>query len=82
MPQNSSIKRELISDVLYFVHAESIIVTYEDVTWVMGKTVLVVEDDVDLIGIYKEILELHEFDVQTALNGEEGSKNSSKQSHL
>jgi len=38
----------------------------------MGKTVLVVEDDVDLIGIYKEILELHEFDVQTALNGEEG----------
>jgi DNA-binding NtrC family response regulator len=38
----------------------------------MGKTVLVVEDDVDLIGIYKEILELHEYDVQTALNGEEG----------
>ncbi len=38
----------------------------------MGKTVLVVEDDIDLIGIYKEILELHEFDVQTALNGEEG----------
>jgi len=48
------------------------IVTYDDVIWVMGKTVLVVEDDVDLIGIYKEILELHEFDVQTALNGEEG----------
>jgi len=58
--------------VLYFVHADSIIVTYESVTWVMGKTVLVVEDDVDLIGIYKEILELHEYDVQTALNGEEG----------
>ena len=58
--------------MLYFVHTESIIVTYDDVTWVMGKTVLVVEDDVDLIGIYKEILELHEFDVQTALNGEEG----------
>ena len=38
----------------------------------MGKTVLVVEDDADLIGIYKEILELHEYDVQTALNGEEG----------
>ena len=38
----------------------------------MGKTVLVVEDDVDLIGIYKEILELHEFDVDTASNGEEG----------
>ena len=38
----------------------------------MGRTVLVVEDDVDLIGIYKEILELHEFDVDTATNGEEG----------
>ena len=40
----------------------------------MGKTVLVVEDDVDLVGIYKEILELHEFDVDTAANGEEGVK--------
>jgi len=38
----------------------------------MDRTVLVVEDDMDLIGIYKEILELHKFDVQTALNGEEG----------
>jgi len=38
----------------------------------MGKTVLVVEDDTDLIGMYKEILELHEYDVQTAVNGEEG----------
>lgn len=40
----------------------------------MGGTILVVEDDVDLIGIYKEILELHEFDVDTAVNGEEGVK--------
>ena len=40
----------------------------------MGRTVLVVEDDVDLLGIYKEILELHEFDVDTAVNGEEGVK--------
>ncbi len=40
----------------------------------MGRSVLVVEDDVDLIGIYKEILELHEFDVDTAANGEEGVK--------
>ena len=40
----------------------------------MGRTVLVVEDDVDLIGIYKEILEIHEFDVDTAVNGEEGVK--------
>ncbi|MBT8243171.1 MAG: response regulator [Nitrosopumilus sp.] len=40
----------------------------------MGKTVLVVEDDVDLVGIYREILELHDFDVETALDGEEGVK--------
>ncbi|MGV7226691.1 MAG: response regulator [Nitrosopumilus sp.] len=38
----------------------------------MGVSVLVVEDDVDLIGIYKEILELHEFEVETASNGKEG----------
>ncbi len=38
----------------------------------MRKTVLLVENDQKLIGIYKEILELHEFDVQTAFNGEEG----------
>lgn len=38
----------------------------------MGKTILVVEDDLDLIGIYKEILELHDYDVQTAVNGEIG----------
>jgi len=40
----------------------------------MSRIVLVVEDDVDLVGIYKEILELHEFDVETAMNGEEGVK--------
>jgi DNA-binding NtrC family response regulator len=40
----------------------------------MSKSILIVEDDVDLLGIYKEILELHEFDVDTALNGEEGVK--------
>ncbi len=38
----------------------------------MEKTVLVVEDDVDLIGIYREILELHQYNVETALNGQEG----------
>lgn len=38
----------------------------------MEKTVLVVEDDVDLVGIYREILELHEYNVETALNGKEG----------
>ena len=40
----------------------------------MGKSILIVEDDVDLLEIYKEILELHEFNVETALNGEEGVK--------
>lgn len=38
----------------------------------IDRTILVVEDDIDLIGIYKEILELHEFNVQIALNGEDG----------
>ena len=38
----------------------------------MSNTILLVEDDVDLIGIYKEILELHGYDIQTALNGQEG----------
>ena len=38
----------------------------------MNRLVLVVEDDVDLNGIYKEILELHDFEVVTAINGEEG----------
>ena len=58
--------------MLYFVQAECIIGTYDNVTLGMDRTILVVEDDIDLIGIYKEILELHGFDVQTALNGEEG----------
>ncbi len=38
----------------------------------MDRTVLVVEDDEDLVGIYKEILELHEFSVEIAMNGAEG----------
>jgi len=38
----------------------------------MKKTVLVVEDDNDLLMIYKEILELNKFDVHTAVNGQEG----------
>ena len=38
----------------------------------MEKTVLVVEDDTDLVGIYREILELHQYNVVTALNGKEG----------
>ncbi len=54
------------------LNTQSIIVTYDTLTLCMRRTVLVVEDDIDLIGIYKEILELHEFDVQIALNGEEG----------
>ncbi len=38
----------------------------------MNRTVRVVDDDTDLIQVYKEILELHEYDVPTAVNGEEG----------
>lgn len=38
----------------------------------MERTVLVVEDDEDLLEIYKEILELHEFNVETAVNGKVG----------
>ncbi|QDI88753.1 response regulator [Candidatus Nitrosopumilus sp. SW] len=38
----------------------------------MKKTILVVEDDDDLLMIYKEILELNKFDVHTAVNGQEG----------
>jgi len=40
----------------------------------MDRTILLVENDIELIQVYKEILELNEFDVQTALNGEEGVK--------
>ena len=38
----------------------------------LNGTILVVEDDIDLIRIYKEILELYDYDVQTASNGKEG----------
>ena len=38
----------------------------------MDRTILLVENDIELIQVYKEILELHEFDVQTAFNGKEG----------
>ena len=38
----------------------------------MNKTVLIVEDDVDLLRIYKEILDMEGFDTHTAENGEEG----------
>lgn len=38
----------------------------------MDKIVLVVEDDKDLVGIYKEILELHDYQVETAFDGKQG----------
>ena len=38
----------------------------------MKKTILVVEDDDDLLMIYKEILEMNKFEVHTAVNGQEG----------
>ncbi|BDQ31753.1 MAG: response regulator [Nitrosopumilus sp.] len=37
----------------------------------MNSIILLVEDDTDLISIYKEILELHGYDLQTANNGQE-----------
>ncbi len=37
----------------------------------MNSVILLVEDDEDLISIYKEILELHGFELQTAVNGKE-----------
>jgi|GEM_PF-1066191 len=49
-----------------------LIVKYDYIILGMDRPVLVVEDDVDLNGIYKEILELHDFEVITATNGEEG----------
>ncbi|WP_299290823.1 response regulator [Nitrosopumilus sp.] len=41
----------------------------------MGNSILIVEDDEDLLVIYKEILELHQFEVITARNGKEGVEN-------
>lgn len=38
----------------------------------MNNTILVVEDDDDLLMIYKEILEINKFEVHTAVNGQEG----------
>ncbi|MFB5631941.1 MAG: response regulator [Nitrosopumilus sp.] len=38
----------------------------------MSKVILVVEDDDDLVTIYKEILELKNFEVHIAQNGQEG----------
>ena len=37
----------------------------------MSNIILLVEDDSDLISIYKEILVLHGYELQTATNGEE-----------
>ena len=42
----------------------------------MGKSILIVEDDEDLLVIYKEILELHQFKISTAKNGKEGVEKS------
>lgn len=37
----------------------------------MNSIILLVEDDIDLISIYEEILELHGYELQTANNGQE-----------
>ena len=48
----------------------------------MKKTILIVEDDEDLRGIYKEILELYDFEVQIANNGLEGVEQFKQKNHL
>ncbi len=37
----------------------------------MTKTILVVEDDIELLDLYVEILQVNRYNVQTAINGEE-----------
>lgn len=37
----------------------------------MTKTILVVEDDIELLDLYAEILQVNMYNVQTAINGEE-----------
>ena len=37
----------------------------------MSSIILLVEDDVDLISIYREILELHGYELESANNGQE-----------
>jgi len=58
--------------MLQSILTKSLKVKYEHITFVMKKTILIVEDDDDLSGIYKEILELYGFDIQIAKNGLEG----------
>ena len=37
----------------------------------MTKTILVVEDDIELLDLYTEILQVNMYNVQTAINGED-----------
>ena len=37
----------------------------------MTRTILVVEDDIELLDLYAEILQVNMYNVQTAINGEE-----------
>jgi len=37
----------------------------------MTRTILVVEDDIELLDLYTEILQVNMYNVQTAINGEE-----------
>ncbi|MBI3254926.1 MAG: response regulator [Nitrosarchaeum sp.] len=37
----------------------------------MTKTILIVEDDIELLDLYAEILQVNMYNVQTAINGEE-----------
>ncbi len=58
--------------MLQSILTKSLKVKYEHITFGMKKTILVVEDDKDLRGIYKEILEVYDYEVQVAVNGLEG----------
>ncbi len=45
------------------------------------QTVLLIDDDVELVGMLKEYLELESFDVQIAYDGDIGAQMALKQSY-
>jgi len=52
-------------------------------SYLMTKTILIAEDDIELLNVYAEILQINKYDVQTAKNGEEAiSKYIQKHSDL
>jgi len=64
-------------DFSYFLFEQTlvyccVIIKYDYNTMGMDKTILIIEKDPILLGIYKEILELYDYNVQIASNGAEG----------